>query len=259
MPLRNLVSNLALKACFKNLIPWEKKIHLQNRLTWISIEGLPPHAWHEAAFTHIAGTWGEVIFPETCNKNANNLVAGKVCIRTKCMEVIQHNMPVVIDEGHFCVRIKEIMGECDEVLSDEKTIVSKSDEDYSSSNDDSSGKEVVHSEEDDDDFYDDGSDYNFFTDEVNEIQGGGGWIRNDVGDTKDISYPQSSKSDNIQNGMLLRWKMKFKSPPLVEAVIWIPSCTPSQTRILRKSHHVHKASWTNMLLTLLKKEISDFL
>ncbi|GKE15107.1 hypothetical protein Tco_1422684 [Tanacetum coccineum] len=183
MPLHNLVSNLALKACFKNLIPWEKKFHLQNRLTWISIEGLPPHAWHEAAFTHIAGTWGEV--------------AGKVCIRTKCMEVIQHNMLVVIDEVHFCVRIKEIMGECDE-----KTIVSKSDEDYSSSNDDSSGKEVVHSEEDDDDFYDDGSDYNFFTDEVNEIQGGGGWIRNDVGDTKDISSPQSSKSDNIQNGML---------------------------------------------------------
>ncbi|GJR76320.1 hypothetical protein Tco_0088685 [Tanacetum coccineum] len=62
--------------------------------------------------------------------------------------------------------------------------------------------EVVHSEEDDDDFYDDGSDYNFFTDEVNEIQGGGGWILNDVGDTKDISSPQSSKSDNIQNGML---------------------------------------------------------
>ncbi|GJT90844.1 hypothetical protein Tco_1079689 [Tanacetum coccineum] len=68
-----------------------------------------------------------------------------------------------------------------------------------SSNDDSFGKEDVHSEEDDDDFYDDGSHCNLFMDEVNEIQGGGGWIQNDVGDSKDISSPQSSKSDNIQN------------------------------------------------------------
>ncbi|GJW37559.1 RNA-directed DNA polymerase, eukaryota [Tanacetum coccineum] len=152
-----------------------------------------------AAFTHIAGTWGEVIFPETCNKNSNNLVAGKVCIHTKCMEVIQHNMPVVIDDEHFCVRIKKIMGECDEVLSDEKSTDTELDEDCTSSNDDSFGKEDVQSEEDDDDFYDDGSDCNLFMDEVNEIQGGGGWIQNDVGDYKDISSPQSSKSDNIQN------------------------------------------------------------
>ncbi|GKA53323.1 hypothetical protein Tco_0746638 [Tanacetum coccineum] len=183
-----------------------KKFHLQNRLAWISIEGLPPHAWHEAAFTHIAGTWGEVIFPETCNKNSNNLVAGKVCIRTKCMEVIQHNMPV--DDVHFCVRIKEIMGECDEVLSDEKSTDTELDEDCTSSNDDSFGKEDVHSEEDDDDFYDDGSHCNLFMDEVNEIQGGGGWIQNDVGDSKVISSPQSSKSDNIQNekftGLILK-------------------------------------------------------
>ncbi|GJW87708.1 RNA-directed DNA polymerase, eukaryota [Tanacetum coccineum] len=106
---------------------------------------------------------------------------------------------IVIDDEHFCVRIKEIMGECDEVLSDEKSTDTELDEDCTSSNDDSFDKEDVHSEEDDDDFYDDGSDCNLFMDEVNEIQGGGGWIQNDVGDYKDISSPQSSKSHNIQN------------------------------------------------------------
>ncbi|GJX54324.1 hypothetical protein Tco_0282693 [Tanacetum coccineum] len=85
------------------------------------------------------------------------------------MEVIQHNMPV--DDVHFCVRIKEIMGGCDEVLSDEKSTDTELDEDCTSSNDDSFGKEDVHSEEDGDDFYDDGSDCNLFMDEVEgEIQ-----------------------------------------------------------------------------------------
>nr|GEU58809.1 RNA-directed DNA polymerase, eukaryota [Tanacetum cinerariifolium] len=39
--------------------------------------GLPPHAWHEAAFTRIARVWGDVMFPKKCNENNNNLVAGK--------------------------------------------------------------------------------------------------------------------------------------------------------------------------------------
>ncbi|GJT31340.1 hypothetical protein Tco_0911615 [Tanacetum coccineum] len=55
------------------------------------------------------------------------------------------------------------------------------------------------SEEDDDDFYNDGSDCNLFMDKVNETQGGGGWIPNDVGNSKDISSPHCSKSDRILN------------------------------------------------------------
>ncbi|GKF70722.1 hypothetical protein Tco_0203779, partial [Tanacetum coccineum] len=79
--------------------------HINNRLT------SPPQAWHEAAFTRIAGIWGEVIFPETCNPNNNNLVA-----RTR-----------IVDNTHVFVRIREIQeneGEdedVDEDLFDEGT------------------------------------------------------------------------------------------------------------------------------------------
>ncbi|GKC30767.1 RNA-directed DNA polymerase, eukaryota [Tanacetum coccineum] len=99
----------------------------------ISIEGLPPQAWYESAFTRLAREWGEVIFPETCNTNSLNSVAGKVCMRTKCMEIIQHNMPVIIDDIHVCVRIRELIGECKEICS------SKKDEyDHTSNRDDDS-------------------------------------------------------------------------------------------------------------------------
>ncbi|GKC64804.1 hypothetical protein Tco_1097402 [Tanacetum coccineum] len=101
---------------------WRKKRRLMGKIL-----GLPPHAWHEVAFTRIDGIYGHVIFPEKCNKNNNNLVSGKVCILTKSMDLIQHNMPIIIDDVHFCVRIQEIQGD---------------------SNDD-------NNEEDDDDYLDD--------------------------------------------------------------------------------------------------------
>ncbi|PWA61854.1 hypothetical protein CTI12_AA369250 [Artemisia annua] len=108
-------SNTSHQKCFKNIQPWTKNFQLLNRLAWISIEGLPPQAWHEANFTRIAQAWGEIIFPEKCKTNNLNLVAGKVCIRTKCMDFIQHNMPVLVDGMHTCVRIRELIGECYEL------------------------------------------------------------------------------------------------------------------------------------------------
>ncbi|GKF28790.1 hypothetical protein Tco_0095132, partial [Tanacetum coccineum] len=42
---------------FKTLKPWDDKFHFDNRLAWISIEGVPPQDWHEAAFSCIVGDW----------------------------------------------------------------------------------------------------------------------------------------------------------------------------------------------------------
>ncbi|PWA43470.1 endonuclease/exonuclease/phosphatase family protein [Artemisia annua] len=127
--IETITSNPSISKCFKTLKPWDKHFHLQKRLTWLSIEGLPPHAWHEASFTRIASTWGEIIFPEKCNPSKNNLVAGKVCIRTTCMELIQTTMPILVDGVHICVRIHEIQGECDEICRSENKTDNESDND----------------------------------------------------------------------------------------------------------------------------------
>ncbi|PWA87599.1 hypothetical protein CTI12_AA132810 [Artemisia annua] len=94
-----ILSNTRHQNCFKNIQPWTKNFQLLNRLSWISIEGLPPQAWHEAAFTRFARVWGEIIFPEKCKTNNLNLVAGKVCISTNYMDIIEHNMPVLVDDN----------------------------------------------------------------------------------------------------------------------------------------------------------------
>ncbi|GKF45689.1 hypothetical protein Tco_0135491, partial [Tanacetum coccineum] len=53
-----VLSNKSMHDCFKNIQPWNNKFNLKSKLAWISIEGLPPQAWHEAAFTRLAGEWG---------------------------------------------------------------------------------------------------------------------------------------------------------------------------------------------------------
>ncbi|GJZ18112.1 RNA-directed DNA polymerase, eukaryota [Tanacetum coccineum] len=146
-------------------------------------EGLPPHAWHEAAFTRIAGEWGEVIFPKKCNPQNINQMAGKVCVRTKCIEIIQHNLPVTIDGNHVCVRVRELVGECDEIWQREK--LQKLNEDILSSNneDRSINDDVPTTKSDtveDEDLYNDdvsNCDISPIQEEEDDIlHNGGGWI-----------------------------------------------------------------------------------
>ncbi|GJU79205.1 hypothetical protein Tco_1276275 [Tanacetum coccineum] len=149
---------------------------------------LPPQVWHEAAFTRIAGVWGEVVFPEKCLVTNNNLVAGKVCIHTKCMELIQVSMPVIIDEVHVCIRIREIPGECDEIFKPETSIVKDSYDDSTTSHGDDLDTQDDDEDEDEDDDEDDLFDDNYKDDTDNELflngdadylMHDGGWIRED--------------------------------------------------------------------------------
>ncbi|GJS34534.1 hypothetical protein Tco_0532916 [Tanacetum coccineum] len=64
LKISSAISNPTLLKCFKSLKPWDNTFRLKNRLTWLSIEGFPPQAWHEAAFTWIARLWGDVVLPE---------------------------------------------------------------------------------------------------------------------------------------------------------------------------------------------------
>nr|GEY67534.1 cytochrome P450 [Tanacetum cinerariifolium] len=146
----------------------------------------PPQAWHKAAFTRIAGVWGEVVFLEKCLVTNNNLVAGKVCIHTKCMEFIQVSIPVIIDEIHVCIRIHEILGECDEIYKPETSIVKDSYDDSTTSHGDDSDTqdddEDKDGDEDEDDLFDDnyGDDTDnelFLNGDADYLMHDGGWIR----------------------------------------------------------------------------------
>ncbi|GJZ85909.1 hypothetical protein Tco_0651248 [Tanacetum coccineum] len=60
-----------------------------DRITWLSISGLPPNVWTPEAFHTIASIWGNVIIPEECNSRQFNRTTGRgVCIPTTHLELI---------------------------------------------------------------------------------------------------------------------------------------------------------------------------
>ncbi|GKA12792.1 RNA-directed DNA polymerase, eukaryota [Tanacetum coccineum] len=90
------------------------------------------------------------------------------------MDFILCNMQVTIDDVHVCVRIREIMGECEEVFLPEKQMASDSEDECSSNNDYSLGDNQL----DEDDLFDDDSECNFtinyFEGDGELVNGGGG-------------------------------------------------------------------------------------
>ncbi|PWA81363.1 RNA-directed DNA polymerase, eukaryota [Artemisia annua] len=147
------LSNTSIVNCFKTLNLWNNKFYLKDRLTWLAIEGLPPQAWHEAAFTRIAKDWGEIVFPEKCDDSNNNLVTGRVCIRTSHMDFIQHTLPVIVDGVNVCVRVREIPDECDEFIPPVKPVSTEEDDEN-----DEVATNQRDDEDDEEDLYDDDSD-----------------------------------------------------------------------------------------------------
>ncbi|GKA99178.1 RNA-directed DNA polymerase, eukaryota, partial [Tanacetum coccineum] len=195
--LNTVLSTPSLTQCLKSQRPWNKNFRLENRLTWISIEGLPPQAWHEAAFTRIARIWGDVIYPENCLDRNNNLVSGKVCILTKNMDLINHNMPIIINEVHTCVRIREIPGECNVFFTEEKLEDSDTEEDYNTNPNIDTKKNAHNEDEDDDnDLFDDSSDCDMFLGEELGSQSGG-WIKDDV--NFPVNNSQRGRSTTLEN------------------------------------------------------------
>ncbi|GJU35692.1 hypothetical protein Tco_1184046 [Tanacetum coccineum] len=111
------------------------------------------------------------------------------------MDLIQVNMPVLVDGTHVCIRIPEMVGECDEICkpetldesqadSDSVTTHGSDDNENTSNGDKDNINGVNHGDNENvDDFLDDGFEDGsncsnmFFIDKEDAYQNGGGWIR----------------------------------------------------------------------------------
>nr|GEX80086.1 hypothetical protein [Tanacetum cinerariifolium] len=105
------------------------------------------------------------------------------------------SIPVIIDEIHVCIRIHEILGECDEIYKPETSIVKDSYDDSTTSHGDDSDTQDDDKDKDGDDDEDDLFDDNYGDDTDNELFLNGdadylmhdvGWIRED--DRVDCDY-----------------------------------------------------------------------
>ncbi|PWA52818.1 cytochrome P450 [Artemisia annua] len=112
----NALSNPTLKSHFKSLKPWNHDTHIVDRVTWITISGLPPHLWLKDVFSTVAETWGEVLIQEECSTRQFNRSFGKVCILTKQMDFIKELVHVPFGDDLIPIRVVETDGEIDSLF-----------------------------------------------------------------------------------------------------------------------------------------------
>ncbi|GJY05408.1 hypothetical protein Tco_0371348 [Tanacetum coccineum] len=128
---QNALTNTTFKTYFKSLIAWNDGplLNISNRITWLSISGLPPGMWLQEPFTTIAELWGQVLMPEECNDRRFNRSFGKVCILTNHHHLIHETIHAAIGKDIYPIRVSETEGEID-MFFNGYSLASSSDEDY---------------------------------------------------------------------------------------------------------------------------------
>ncbi|KAK8529199.1 hypothetical protein V6N12_059986 [Hibiscus sabdariffa] len=51
----------SLSKWLENIGPWEPKMQIPNRRTWLSISGLPIHLWSEETFSRVVKQWCDLV------------------------------------------------------------------------------------------------------------------------------------------------------------------------------------------------------
>ncbi|GJW86032.1 hypothetical protein Tco_0159177 [Tanacetum coccineum] len=77
-----------------------------ERIVWISIEGLPIKAWTPNTFRKIASLWGEYV--EWEDDDLKSLSCKHLCLKTNMKVIINERQKVIIQGKVYWIRVKEL-------------------------------------------------------------------------------------------------------------------------------------------------------
>ncbi|PWA98138.1 hypothetical protein CTI12_AA004310 [Artemisia annua] len=95
---------------------------LDERVTWIDIEGVPLCVWTHNTFVRIASKWGSLLHDE--DEEAPFFHRKRLCIKTNLEDTIFESFKIIVKGNFFWIRAKEVTGwtpdfnECDEDYTD---------------------------------------------------------------------------------------------------------------------------------------------
>ncbi|PWA82624.1 hypothetical protein CTI12_AA176520 [Artemisia annua] len=79
---------------FSVIQPWSNEFRVEERVSWVDVEGIPSVAWTTKTFSKIANRWGELLFEE--DPNDNNLWCKRLCVVTKSKDFIMETFKIII-------------------------------------------------------------------------------------------------------------------------------------------------------------------
>ncbi|GJZ40940.1 nucleotide-binding alpha-beta plait domain-containing protein [Tanacetum coccineum] len=101
-------SCLGATSWFSLLIQASKEFVIDERITWVDIEGIPLKLWSESTFNRIAAKWGKMLYLEKLDEGC--LYSKRLCILTTGKSNILETFKIIHKGKRFSVRAKETMG-----------------------------------------------------------------------------------------------------------------------------------------------------
>ncbi|CAH1453811.1 unnamed protein product [Lactuca virosa] len=93
---------------FASLDKYGKNYVHFERVAWIKITSIPPHAWDEGNFNSISGNFGKVLVQLCSFWNRNDISFAKLCILMAYRAKINEELLVLIDGTKFKIGVFEV-------------------------------------------------------------------------------------------------------------------------------------------------------
>ncbi|GKA27181.1 RNA-directed DNA polymerase, eukaryota [Tanacetum coccineum] len=91
---------------FEVLKPACDSFFCDERIVWISIEGLPLKVWTQNTFNKIASKWGKLV--EVEDYGVSSFSHKRLCLRTKFVDLIGERFKVIVQGRLYWIRVKEL-------------------------------------------------------------------------------------------------------------------------------------------------------
>nr|GEX20702.1 nucleotide-binding alpha-beta plait domain-containing protein [Tanacetum cinerariifolium] len=98
-------SCLGATSWFSQIIQASKEFVIDERITWVDIEGIPLKLWSKSTFNRIAAKWGKMLYLEKLDEGC--LYSKRLCILTTGKSNILETFKIIHKRKRFSVRAKE--------------------------------------------------------------------------------------------------------------------------------------------------------
>ncbi|GJR56590.1 hypothetical protein Tco_1407111 [Tanacetum coccineum] len=102
----NMCKHVGVSSWFFELLPANDSFVSEERLVWVSIEGMPIKTWTHKAFAKIVSPWGSL--SEVEDEDDSSFPYKKLCVITKPNILIDNRIKVIVKGCVYWVRVKEL-------------------------------------------------------------------------------------------------------------------------------------------------------
>ncbi|GJT09595.1 RNA-directed DNA polymerase, eukaryota, reverse transcriptase zinc-binding domain protein [Tanacetum coccineum] len=116
------LAHVGVGSWFTKLQHASSNFKLDERVTWIDIEGVPLCVWSHNTFVRIASKWGSLLHDE--DEEAPFFHRKRLCIKTTSEDIIFESFKIIFKGKNFWIRAKEVTGwtpnfnECEDDFTD---------------------------------------------------------------------------------------------------------------------------------------------